>query len=509
MNIEYIEWGLVILILILQFFIFFRTKKQINLFKNTIPQISSVSVTRVNIPQMILEKNSPTTILRELAKLKNYQKNAEHFDRPLSQITLIEVSENGSEVFDKILYSINTYLIKNQGAVSDFNLLKDITERNTDAVEEDINLTISIPLYLGLMGTMLGIVIGLFSMADLLTGEPNQGSMATGITILLGGVKIAMIASFAGLFLTTLNSGLYFKGSKSLVETKKNEFYTFIQTELLPALNQGLGATFDSLQKNLSRFNEEFTGNIDKISGLFITNYDTLVLQEKIFSSLENLDIATIAKYNITVLQQMETSTKEFEKFNNFVSNVNSSIENSSQIIDRLNGLMQRTENLEKIGQTINFQLEQSKSLLDFLSLHFEKLEEYKQLTSDSVAQTGFSISDMFKALKEQMQDSTQSLRDFTVEEVNLLKTALSESKTNIGHLQFLENIKTDVSEFKVGTMEQSKMISHQLESMKKSIDHSNRILKDTQMVINADTDKNTGFRNSIKKWFSSNGDGV
>src|SRR5690606_28850043 len=84
-----------------------------------------------------------------------------------TEVNIIESDAKKNCVFEKILFSVNNYLIRNRGAASDFNLIKDIVERNTDAVEEDINSSIGIPLYLGLMGTMMGIVIGLFNMPDL------------------------------------------------------------------------------------------------------------------------------------------------------------------------------------------------------------------------------------------------------------------------------------------------------------------------------------------------------
>src|SRR5690606_25275941 len=42
------------------------------------------------------------------------------------ELSIIESSNEPSRVFHKILNSINTYLIRNKGAASDFNLVKDI-----------------------------------------------------------------------------------------------------------------------------------------------------------------------------------------------------------------------------------------------------------------------------------------------------------------------------------------------------------------------------------------------
>lgn len=61
------------------------------------------------------------------------------------------IINNENEVAKEIENSINTYLIKNKGAVSDFNLIKDIVERNCDAVESEIESVTPLPLYLGLV----------------------------------------------------------------------------------------------------------------------------------------------------------------------------------------------------------------------------------------------------------------------------------------------------------------------------------------------------------------------
>jgi hypothetical protein len=109
-------------------------------------------------------------------------------------------------------------------------------------------------------------------MPDLGVGTDSKANdllLNDGIGLLIGGVKIAMIASFSGLLFTIFNSGWAFKGARILVESRKNDFYTFIQIELLPIINQGLASTLESLQRNLMKFNGEFTSNLSQLSGIF------------------------------------------------------------------------------------------------------------------------------------------------------------------------------------------------------------------------------------------------
>ena len=77
------------------------------------------------------------------------------------------------------------------------------------------------------------------------------------------GVSIAMSASFIGLLFTVLNS-TYYKTARKNVEIAKNDFYTFIQTELLPILNQSVSSSVFMLHTNLVKFNDNFTVNINR-----------------------------------------------------------------------------------------------------------------------------------------------------------------------------------------------------------------------------------------------------
>ena len=140
--------------------------------------------------------------------------------------------------------SINKYLGNNKGSIIDFQLLKDAVDRHCDSVEDDINVQTPVPLYCGLAGTMLGVIIGLASLLftnsiySLMTGSTTGATAsgaATGVSDLLSGVALAMIASVCGIGLTTCNS-LLFKKYKLEQEKGKNTFLAWMQSKLLPEL---------------------------------------------------------------------------------------------------------------------------------------------------------------------------------------------------------------------------------------------------------------------------------
>ncbi|WP_452602636.1 hypothetical protein [Pontimicrobium sp. MEBiC06410] len=493
MKIEFIETVLVCIIVSIQIGVFARTFFKIRLFKRIIPNINSLYVTKVIVPVSELESLSPKEFLKKIDSYKEVQTDS-NSDEDLNQyenldlfnnsspifeniekteVNIIEIDGKANKVFENILFSVNNYLVRNRGASSDFNLMKDIVERNTDAVEEDINLSVGTPLYLGLMGTMMGIVIALFNMPDLgveLGTEQTGKTLDEGIAMLIGGVKIAMIASFVGLMLTIINSGWVFKGSRSYSEARKNEFYTFIQVELLPIINQGLASTLDSLQRNLLQFNKEFSSNLKGLTGVFDSNRSAIREQKELLDAIDKAKVSEMTKYNVAVLKQLDLSVGKFEKFNAFLSNTTQFVENSQLIVTKSNELLTRTDNFKTIAENLDSKLNQSQQLLTFLSEHFNKLEEHKEYTSNTVADVGHSISETFKELKEHIQNSSEAVKQFTIDETEALKNALSESKTNLVNLEHLSTLKTDVSQFKNSSATQGERLKQTIEDLNRNM---------------------------------------
>lgn len=529
MKIESIEILLVFVIVAVQVYVFVRTLNQIRIFKNIIPNIDSLRVTKVLVPSADLENLSPKEILVNISSYKNnnivksqyvlsdgfgdnespelfFEENLNDNYIEKTEVNIIETNETKNSVFEKILFSTNNYLIRNRGAASDFNLIKDIVERNIDVVEEDINSSIGIPLYLGLMGTMIGIVIGLFNMPEMGNTINDTQVMNLkldeGIGLLIGGVKIAMIASFMGLFFTIIHSGWIFKGSRSFNESRKNEYYTFIQIELLPLINQGLASTLESLQRNLLKFNTEFSTNLKGLSGIFDSSRNAIREQKELIDALDRAKISDMTRYNVTVLKQLDVSVGQFEKFNAYLTNVTQFVENSQNIVSRTNELLARTDNFKNIADNIDNKLNQSQLLMQFLSEHFHKLNEHKEFTTNAVADVGHAISATFKELKEHIQNSSESVKQFTVDETELLKTALSASKTNLGNLEHLSTLKTDVSQFKNSSASQGERLKQSIEDLNKNMNRSIAVLEKIEKHSFSNRAKN--ITTSIKKLFKS-----
>jgi uncharacterized coiled-coil DUF342 family protein len=463
-------------IIAVQFFVFFRTLSKIRRFRHTFDRVPGV--VKVHIPISHLNTRKPDDIITDYER---YLKNAVDdpggpdlaaYQQPeeTKEIHLIIPGFDSSNELRGIITSINIYLIKNRGASSDFHLIKDVVERNADMQEGEIGHTISLPLYLGLLGTMFGIVFGLFNIADL-EGDFSAGNKTgDSITILLGGVKIAMIASFTGLALTIINSGWFYKGAKFIRENRKNGFYTFIQTELLPVLNQNINSTLHSLQTNLFRFNDDFSSNIVRLNGIMNKNYDTLTAQERILSAVERLDVTEFAKANVKVLKEVQQATDKFAAFNSHLDNVNEMVAHSGRYVAQMNELLTRTDNLGHLASKIVETFELNRKLQEFLQHHYSSLEHSQQVFDEKLTGVNDVLYQTLDQLKGFVQQKIIEVQGISLKEIELMRDEYPEKWKKLDNLVHLELLNKNVADIKSGSVSQSGRLRDELSSLNEKL---------------------------------------
>ncbi|RTY67066.1 hypothetical protein [Flavobacterium sp. LB2P53] len=390
------------------------------------------------------------------------------------EVTLIKSTGESNVIFDKVLTSVNTYLIRNKGAVSDFNLIKDVVERNTDAVDEEINTLLPIPLYLGLMGTMLGIVVGLFAMPSI-----SDENFEKAIDILIGGVKIAMIASFTGLLLTVLLSGWKYKGAKTQAESLKNDFFTWIQTHLLPVLSQNTTSSIYSLQANLLKFNDTFSTNVVSFNGVLSKILESFDSQVNLMNELKDVDVAQLAKINVTVLQELRTSTKEFEKFNTYLHQVNSFVDNAQKLNFQIGNQLERTQSIELVAEAIGTNITANREIITILQSELQEVSNRKQFISDAVIDVDNSITKSLEKLKEHIDAQMESIRNITIKEESFLENLLGNDRGNLNELKKLGKLEKTMSSIEKSTSTQN----DKLDKLGNSVMELTEVLKNQKQI--------------------------
>lgn len=328
-------------------------------------------------------------------------------------ISLIDYDGEKNETLKDILSSVNGYLLRNKGAVSDFNLVKDIVDRNIDKVDDEISNNLPTPLYLGLMGTMLGIVGGLFFMPDV-SGSETEGAIG-GIDALLGGVKIAMFASVSGLALTILSNYFFFKARKK-VEHQKHDFFTFIQTQLLPILSKNTSSSIYSLQTNLLKFNKDFKDNMSNFSSTVNEVRQTFDSQLEVVQELKRIDVANIAKYNIDVMQQLQNSFKKLQDLASYLDKLNGFIGNTRELNLAINQQLEKVGELSTIINRFDTNAGTISDSSTYLKSHFKNFDVREQAINDRIADFDSNTGKMIDNLETSFSKRLKEFNDKDIE---------------------------------------------------------------------------------------------
>lgn len=455
------EIVLVAFVIYKQWQYFNETNQHIDAFINLIPASQHFGLVHYALAADVLKNVAPAEILKDL---DHYDSLADAESQYVN-VAILEKRTAQSPVFDKIRDSLNTYLLRNKGSVADFNLIKDITERNSNALEQDIHITLPTPLYLGLIGTMSGIVVGLgifVSTVSFTDGTNTEGGQTVdymaGISELLIGVCIGMLSSALGLALTVYNSVVRYKGAKSLVENRKNDFYTFIQTELLPILSQNLNTGFHNLQLNLMHFNNEFSNNLQDLKGMMSKNNEALIAQSRIVDSLEKVDINEFVRANLTVFSELKGSIDALRDFNKYINLLNTFVDRSNSLNEKVLQLLNRSDNLETLAQQVTTNLSDNKRLMLFLDTYFGALEGHGKLLNDSVGKIDNLMSKGFADLQENIKNNVHVLVDFSNRERDKLQEVMRENRTSLTNLQHLEGLNRNLSDLKKSMEENNRI---------------------------------------------------
>lgn len=345
----------------------------------------------------------------------------------------------GNKVFESIKDSINKYLENNSGSVIDFSLLKDAVDRHCDSVENDINTLTPTPLYCGLAGTMVGVIVGLSSLlttgsitALLSSGSGNFGTAAEGVNDLLAGVAWAMLASIMGILLTTIAS-LLFKRYKLQGESGKNSFLAWLQAKLLPELPSDTSDALNRLVKNLNKFNSTFAENTSSLRGALREVNESYRIQGDIIKAVHDMDVMKMAKANVRVLEELKECTDKLEQFNEYLDDIHGYTDAIHTFTTQFEHEANRLHVLEEIQQYfIRHKAEIAKDSADVDVALRDALRTLKETASQNTGELNSTLVQQAEEFKRIIADENDSFERLNRE----LRTQFSAELTQIPMLQ-------------------------------------------------------------------------
>lgn len=182
-----------------------------------------------------------------------------------SEIVQLELVGTKDSDLNNLIQEINNYIKKTKGT-TDFSVIQNKVERKLSMRYDQSTARLSFPTYFGLLGTFFGVFTGILSFVF----EFDSSNITDGAIIgLLAGVLVSMITSLFGLGFTTWNN-YHAGGARTQIEEDKNEFYDFIQTELMPSIDVSMVVAITKLHETVDKFEPSF----DRVINRFQTTFD-------------------------------------------------------------------------------------------------------------------------------------------------------------------------------------------------------------------------------------------
>lgn len=445
----------IIVIIIIQMLVARHAFKQIRQTRRFLPGgRRSLTLKEYEIPAEQIRQLEPSQIIGQ----EVYFPEGDHHKVKVHLICLDNQTRN--PLIIKVIDTINSYLLKNKGGVSDFNLMKDIVERNCDAIDEEINQQLPIPIYLGLMGTILGIILGLWSI------HFDPQNFMESVTDLIESVKLAMVCSFMGLLLTTILSAKSYRGAKAKLEEQKNELFTFIQIELLPRLTMDANSSIVAMQAHIEKFNHDFAENVTNFDGIMVRILSVFDDQVQLQEELKELDIKQLAALNTNTLAELRKSMTEFEKFNQYLNLMNSFVQKTAQITDSVNDQLRRTDDIKHVISSMEENIENNRLVMEKLQNFLQKVEAHNALITATAS------------LDDTLTDAIDQLRKHVQEEINAIKVHTSQASLDLNQLLISE--KGNLEKLKnLDSLSNLQQLVQSVTAMKESYDLQSYALSD------------------------------
>ena len=323
-----------------------------------------------------------------------FLKNSEYttFYKEISNENITQLGRVGTEGSDLnvLIDEINHYVAKTKGT-TDFSVIQNKVERKLNMRYDQSVAKLAFPTYLGLMGTFLGVFIGILMFLRGFDGANNITDDS--IKNLLTGVLVSMSTSLFGLLFTTINNAKAGETRKK-IEEDKNEFYDFVQTELMPSLDVSMVLAITKLHETVDRFEPAF----DRVINRFQETFDRCT---KAFGDSFEQNVTAVAKAVDTMGKNMDKINENISLQKQLLSTLKSDeiIKGLDKYIEAANHFVSITQSLNKFEEARRMMLAATQEAINIQNTYSESLKVPRE-----VAVRINQILDRIKNFEENIQ---------------------------------------------------------------------------------------------------------
>lgn len=460
-------------------------------------------------------------------KLSDYKTEEKEIDGA----TIPQLTEVGIDGYDlnNIISEINHYVVKTRGT-TDFAVIQNKVERNLTMRYDQAMSKLSFPTNIGLMGTFLGVFLGIVMFVSGFNGSDELRDSS--IRNLLIGVLISMSTSFIGLLLTTINTGRIGEAQKD-VESDKNEFYDFVQTELMPSLDVSLVAAISKLHETVDKFEPAFDGVItrfqytfDRCTRAFGESFETnvktvsnavramgdnmdkinenIALQKSVLSTFKSEEVVRGLEKYVEAADHFVGITQSLNKFEearrmmlaaaqeaiNLQNAYSESLIVPRDVALRINQILDRVKNfeanIERLGDKLNEREILGNDVVNAIRDQVSAIEKKSKIADSYLEVADGKLEDLFQEQTKAIEELNKRYRVAIGEHADEFEKLINELKEDIKvrHYEFLalmednlnvEMIHKDFSN--LSKLDQLSSIREDMESIFDYLESTNKLL--------------------------------
>ena len=476
---------IVIAVIILQIRSFFKTKRKIEELNNLFEEADSLSLKETSITKDVLRnKQRLADFLKNIPQRNTDDEN----DIDYTDLSLIvfQNKEPSNKRFETIINRTNEYLCKNTGTSADLGVLADICDSQKETLEDEIQNSLNVPLYLGLAGTFIGIITGLLGVDfDQIFGNTNN---LNGLQHLLYGIVAAMCASLLGLGFTVYNSAVTYKAAVSKCDDGKGDYMNFLRRELMPLLSNSMASSLNSLKGVLGHFVDKFGRNLDAYADSAELLNDNLEKQHLVLAEINKLSLTRTANKIAETFMQLKDSSDALAVFRTYQEQLNSTISNASGVINQIQTLIGKFENfstgLSIVISNQNKTAELQREFQEAITTHFPTGAEAREIWRKEFDLLMFEGKHVSESLSAQLTASTEYIQNFVTNNKEFFDTFDKLKEVLDTMVQYTQvqaecykdmkgeilNLRTDYHNAQLENIELNKSILKAIETMTESI---------------------------------------
>lgn len=465
--------GVIVFVIIKQWHFFKSTNSKIKNLQHFFPSTSSLEIVKSSITKDVLaskaklEKFILNPPPRYVPAPGTEMEETKAQDIQYTDVDLIKVRNWKGESFNEVIAETNAYLCKNVGTSADYQLLQDICERKLDVLKTEISNTVNVPLYLGLCGTFVGIILGLAGIATNVNQLFTNGNMAP-LTNLLIGVVIAMFASLFGLGLMIYNSAVCYKRALNDSENGKNDYYDFLRRELMPTLSTSMASSLNSLKSVLGSFVGKFGRNLQAYADSAELLNDNIEKQHLLLVEINKMKEKEIAVEIAQTFDNLKDASDSLKFFREYQDDLNDTVKKVEGSTSKIDDIIKSFDDFSKsLKIVVQNQESAGKLQEDFraaIETHFPTGSEGREMWRKEFDNLTTDASKVSEELNNQLKASTEYIKQFVdnnkevFESMGQLKEVIKKlvEYTNVQATCY-EDLKNEITELKKEQIESQK----------------------------------------------------